>query len=367
MERRCARIGFGRRRGHVTLNGAQLFDSVRVINGGVLQVTPYNGAGTTGTLDLVADSVMVDATSRIDGSGGGFGGVVNNPGGGTGGGGLAAAAGGGGGHGGDGDDGLTGDCLTASGSAGAANGVVDTATERGFGRRRPHGLGDRRRLRRRFDPDYRCGHRFPRPNRGRRRRRPGLRRRRGRGRRIGGGITLVTDRLFCTGVLTARGGSGGAGTNGNGGGGGGGRIELYTDSVDESCAVLVNAGRGGCGPVGEDGTVDDVQDHDFDGDGETASTGDCDGANVDIDGNAEVCDGLDNDCDGDVDDPGTCGGFDRANVSGRIDLFETTDTSWTSAQTACTNIGYTLAEIRTPRRTPCSASRPTPHRTTRTG
>lgn len=328
------------------LSGAHVYDTVRIVNGGVLHVTPYNGAGTTGTLDLTATRVIIDATSRIDGTGSGFTGVVNNPGSGTGGGGAAAAAGGGGGHGGDGDDGSTGDCLTASGTGGATNGVVDPATERGSGGGAPQGSGiaggtggasiridaaviD---LRGRIEADGLNG--------------PVSAGGEGAGGGAGGGITLVADALYCTGVLSARGGSGGSGTAGNGGGGAGGRIERYSDRVGEDCITRVNPGRDGCGPLAEAGTDDDLQDEDYDGDGLTVAAGDCDGADPDVFvGAVEVCDGWDNDCDADVDEGVVCAGFTRKNVNGRVYQFNTSQQSWTNAQSACATIGYTLAEI----------------------
>ncbi|MEQ1569239.1 MAG: hypothetical protein ABMA64_26620, partial [Myxococcota bacterium] len=54
------------------LSGVVAFDSVRVLNGGVLRVTPYDGTAGTGSLELYADSVWVDATSAIDAVGAGY-------------------------------------------------------------------------------------------------------------------------------------------------------------------------------------------------------------------------------------------------------------------------------------------------------
>lgn len=58
----------------VTLGGVRRYDSVRVINGGTILVTPFNGTDrvNTGNLELIAPSIEVDATSRIDARGAGY-------------------------------------------------------------------------------------------------------------------------------------------------------------------------------------------------------------------------------------------------------------------------------------------------------
>jgi hypothetical protein len=57
-----------------TLAGQQRYDHICVINGGVINVTPYAGGSTstTGNLELIAGSVYVDATSRIVARGAGY-------------------------------------------------------------------------------------------------------------------------------------------------------------------------------------------------------------------------------------------------------------------------------------------------------
>ncbi|MFK7990027.1 MAG: MopE-related protein [Sandaracinaceae bacterium] len=59
----------------MTLGGVQRFDNVRVINGGVIQVPPFDGTDrvNTGNLELIAQTVFVDASSRIDARGAGYG------------------------------------------------------------------------------------------------------------------------------------------------------------------------------------------------------------------------------------------------------------------------------------------------------
>jgi len=50
------------------------YDTVRVINGGVLRVTPFDGSDrvNTGNLVIVAETIEVDATSRVDARGAGY-------------------------------------------------------------------------------------------------------------------------------------------------------------------------------------------------------------------------------------------------------------------------------------------------------
>ena len=58
----------------VTMGGEHRYNTVRVINGGVIQVPQYDGAdrANTGNLVLIADSIEVDANSRIDARGAGY-------------------------------------------------------------------------------------------------------------------------------------------------------------------------------------------------------------------------------------------------------------------------------------------------------
>lgn len=59
----------------VELGGRHQYDTISVINGGIIRVRPYdNGADkfTRGNLELVADSIFVDATSIITATGAGY-------------------------------------------------------------------------------------------------------------------------------------------------------------------------------------------------------------------------------------------------------------------------------------------------------
>jgi len=59
----------------VSLSGLQRFDHICVINGGVINVTPYSGSGSkaaTGNLELIARTIYVSENSRIDARGAGY-------------------------------------------------------------------------------------------------------------------------------------------------------------------------------------------------------------------------------------------------------------------------------------------------------
>jgi len=62
----------------MTLGGVQHFDNVRIVNHGVLLVTPFNGTDhvNTGNLVLIARTILVDATSRIDARGAGYSALI---------------------------------------------------------------------------------------------------------------------------------------------------------------------------------------------------------------------------------------------------------------------------------------------------
>ena len=138
----------------VTLYGEVEYDSVQIINGGVLYVTPYDGTDGTGTLTINANSIIVDATSSINAAGAGYRGVENGngegPGGGEGGptvmdGGGGGSYGGKGGYGWrdywiGGTDGAGGSSYGSAtsmsilmGSAGGAAGTGDFGDYGGFG------------------------------------------------------------------------------------------------------------------------------------------------------------------------------------------------------------------------------------------
>jgi hypothetical protein len=58
----------------VTLGGVHYYDSVQIINGGVVWVAPFDGSDrvNTGNLQIVADSIYIDATSGIAADGRGY-------------------------------------------------------------------------------------------------------------------------------------------------------------------------------------------------------------------------------------------------------------------------------------------------------
>lgn len=56
----------------VTLYGIQTYDVVQIINGGTLDVQAYDGTVGTGTIEIHANSILVDATSSILGDARGF-------------------------------------------------------------------------------------------------------------------------------------------------------------------------------------------------------------------------------------------------------------------------------------------------------
>ena len=58
----------------VQLGGILRYDSVSVINGGRINVIPFDGTDrvNTGNLELIAPSIFVDATSSIVGTGAGY-------------------------------------------------------------------------------------------------------------------------------------------------------------------------------------------------------------------------------------------------------------------------------------------------------
>ena len=109
-----------------TIDGSLTYGTVTVKNGGVLAVTDYNGAGTTGTLTLRATTISVDATSSIRANGAGYRGVLNGNGEGPGpgkGGSAYEDSGGGGAYGGAGGYGVKDNNSTVDGTGGAAYGT----------------------------------------------------------------------------------------------------------------------------------------------------------------------------------------------------------------------------------------------------
>jgi hypothetical protein len=93
----------------LVMHGEVEYDSVMIMNGGVLYVTPFDGTGDTGMLTIKANSIFVDATSSINADGAGYRAIENGngegPGGGEGGP-TVWDGGGGGAYGGKGGDGI---------------------------------------------------------------------------------------------------------------------------------------------------------------------------------------------------------------------------------------------------------------------
>lgn len=186
----------------VSLAGDQTYDSVQVINGGRINVTPYNGS-TGGYLNITATSVLIEVSSSIVASGSGFrGGAPGATGEGTGGGPGTVDGGGNPGTGGGGGNGggavwILASELTMAGTitVNGANGVVGSNDSGGGG--------------------------------------------------AGGAIMLVGENISCTGTLVAAGGNGATSVNGTDTGGGGG-IEQYCLSSGTTCAMSAPAGTSQC-------------------------------------------------------------------------------------------------------------------------
>ena len=330
----------------LTLSGVVVYDTVSVINGGVIAVEPYDGSAGSGTLTLEADRIFIDKDSRVDGRGSGYPGVVNAAGQGPAGGLSAAFSGGGGGHGGSGTSGQTGTCLTASGAGGGALGALDGLSEPGSAGGAPLGsaitggagggavvlsarIVD---IRGRIDVDGLDGVVSAGGE--------------GSGGGAGGAVSIVADALYCEGLVSARGGSGGIGTSGLGGAGGGGRVEQWSDLAHEPCAVLVTAGRSGCGLLGNIGASDEVVDSDYDGDTYAASDGDCDTDDPSVNPSAtEICDAADNNCDGIVDEASTCAGCALRAPGDHVYQYCAGPLSWEDARLDCLSRGYHLADL----------------------
>lgn len=102
--------------GSQTLDGPQTYDYINITNGGILNITPYNGTGTTGTLILNAIEVNVDSMSTINGYMKGYRG------------GAGSAAYNGGGHGGEGPGagGTNSNCGVNASSPGGGGGGYST-------------------------------------------------------------------------------------------------------------------------------------------------------------------------------------------------------------------------------------------------
>lgn len=249
----------------ITLSGEFYYESVQIINGGMVIVKPYDGTFGTGTLVINADSIFVDSSSSIIANGAGYRGLLNNNGEGVGGGNGDSTVwdgGGGGGYGGAGGDGsfdykpeVDGKGGASYGSAdsmdimmGSAGGAAGTADGDygGFG---GSGGGAISLIANNIDIagviaangtdgtiyQYDAS-----------------------GGGSGGGILIIGDYLNITGTLTAEGGDGGTTPpvlDDGGGGGGGGRIKIFCYAGTISPSYSVAGGYGSLyGWDGEEGS-----------------------------------------------------------------------------------------------------------------
>jgi large repetitive protein len=209
----------------ITLSGEHVFDQVRIINGGVLLVAPFNGVAGTGMLKLTAMSIVVDATSSIDADGRGFRGIPNESGEGPGGGGGGVSVldgGGGGGYGGRGGRGVfdfAEELGPFDGQGGSAYGSPDTMAIDLGSAGGSAGTGD---------GDFG-----------------------GVGGNGGGAIILEAETITIAGTLTARGQDGQIFVNDSSGGGAGGGIFLHGGMVTISGTIRASGGHGGtaCGEL----------------------------------------------------------------------------------------------------------------------
>jgi len=206
----------------VELAGTHRFGRVVLTNRALLEVGPFSGTNDTGRIEIIADEIIVDRTSRINGDGRGYQGVTRGPGQGPGGGegGLQTVDGGaGGGYGGRGGDGvLDGSPMSGArggrpygttagpdidpGSAGGAPGTSDGSSEASRG-----GAG-------------------------------------------GGAVALIAARILLTGTISVGGIDGGVSLNDAGGGGAGGGVLIRAGHLQHSGQI---SAEGGAGAEADDG------------------------------------------------------------------------------------------------------------------
>lgn len=238
--------------GRVQLAGTHRYGRVVLRNRAVIEVQPFSGTDATGRLELVADWIEIDRTSRIVGNEAGYRGMLRGNGEGPGGGegGLRTFDGGaGGGHGGRGGDGVLDGSPTSAasggrsygtncgddldrGSAGGAPGVADAAGDSakgGNGGAAVALIADTVLITGTISVNGGDGNVSANDS---------------GGGGAGGGITVRARRLQQTGRLDANGGIG-ADSDDGGGGGGGGRIKLrYLVGSHAAAALSVDGGRG---------------------------------------------------------------------------------------------------------------------------
>ncbi len=300
----------------VTLSGAKSYGTVQLTNGARINVAHYDGAESTGWLEIHADSILVDETSSIVADGAGYRGVHNGTGeapegsnGGGRGGSCCMDAGGGGGYGGPGGVGGRDGCSGVDGSGGgaiygtedgpdiamgAAGGAAGSADgdDGGYGANGGGAIalyGDRVTVAGTLSAGGNSGSVIHNDS---------------SGGGAGGGILLWAGILEFSGVAQAPGGNGGV-VDDYGGGGGGGRIKFFYDVGTVSGSTNVSGGTvGSCSYAkpGLPGTVAEIR-IDYDEDGYTSTEGDCAPLDPTIHpGAEEIEDGIDQDCDGTVDE-----------------------------------------------------------------
>ncbi len=247
----------------VTLSGVQVYDTIRIINGGILYVEDYDGDLSKGRLELQANEIFIDASSSINADGKGYRGYTQDEaqcgdGEGPGGGGAGAigvgSAGGGGGYGGAGGRGgyVSGWSPGAGGSAygdennaglwmgsGGATGTESPAYG-GDGGGAIILNAENITIEGSVTADGGNG-----SNRG--------------GGGSGGGIDITVDNLIISGLIRANGGDASVGHYFSGGGGGGGRITIIVNNTYSiTGSITVNGGEAySCiwpGQPGDNGT-----------------------------------------------------------------------------------------------------------------
>jgi len=247
-----------------TLYGVQTYDIVQIINGGALDVQAYDGTVGTGTIEIHANNILIDATSSILGDTRGFRGSGSaSPGEGPGGGTLDAPGSGAGyGGNGGGTNGLPGMAYGAQSGTdierGSGGGCGNTGTQWGLG-------GNGGALIALYATTIEiagiissnggiaisAGTGYPHFT--------------GSGGGSGGGILLSGGTIIVSGTLSANGGPGSDALDWyhtGGDGGAGGRIKLFPSSVITFTGIeTVTGGSGGVsvgpgpGLSGENGTI----------------------------------------------------------------------------------------------------------------
>ncbi len=202
--------------GRVQLAGVRRYGRVVLRNRAVIEVQLFSGTDDTGRLEIHADWIEIDRTSRILGDEAGYRGMLRGNGEGPGGGegGLRTFDGGaGGGYGGRGGDGVLDGSPTSAasggrsygtncgddldrGSAGGAPGVADAAGDSAKG---------------------------------------------GNG---GGAVALIADTVLITGTISVNGGDGLVSANDSGGGGAGGGITVHARRLQQTGRLTANGGIG---------------------------------------------------------------------------------------------------------------------------